>query len=617
LKTAFLFTICTASLLLITGIPEAQADCAFPAGSAGAITWNGSNAVIWCDGSAWHSLADTGSTTLAGLTDVSLSGLSNDKVLTYNSTISKWEAAPPAAAITALTEDVTASGTGSVAATIANGAVTNAKLANMAANTVKGNNTGVTAAPLDLTMAQLRAIIGTGTPTSSTFLRGDGTWSAPTADAATIDGLDSTQFLRKDVADTAAGQITLSQPLIVNNTFDIDGSDPGGQKNGLYIAELNATQGSTLNPTYTSVIVGQVSSARSIALSVDTSGYLWGLRSHSNPGTYTFNSKTKFADDAGLLNGLNATAAATPSTIMARDGNGDTNLRYLQSSYVSMSHAAAARNTDSVFYSSTDNYIRKNTAAGFRTSLDVYSKSEVNALAAGDNLGNHTATTTLALGANAISSNAGTVIDANGGWHRTYGSTGWYNGTYGGGWYMTDSTWLRAYNNKSVQTSGALRSGGYLYLADNSGANDKTAALLSYDNVLYFRRHTANTDAYEANVANLNLTNGNLTAGGYFHTSDARLKENVRTIPHALDLVSRLRGVAFVWKSDGRPAMGVIAQEVKDVIPQAVSEGADGTLAVEYDQIVGPLIEAVKELKADNDNLRMRIESLEHHSEVH
>ena len=44
------------------------------------------------------------------------------------------------------------------------------------------------------------------------------------------------------------------------------------------------------------------------------------------------------------------------------------------------------------------------------------------------------------------------VIDDGAGWHRSYGNTGWYNGTHGGGWYMTDATWVRAYNNKSVWT---------------------------------------------------------------------------------------------------------------------------------------------------------------------
>jgi len=46
------------------------------------------------------------------------------------------------------------------------------------------------------------------------------------------------------------------------------------------------------------------------------------------------------------------------------------------------------------------------------------------------------------------------------GWLRTYNTQGWYNETYGGGWYMTDSTWVRAYNNKSILTSNQLYVGG-------------------------------------------------------------------------------------------------------------------------------------------------------------
>jgi len=56
----------------------------------------------------------------------------------------------------------------------------------------------------------------------------------------------------------------------------------------------------------------------------------------------------------------------------------------------------------------------------------------------------------------AIVSPEGTLRDDGGGWVRTYGDTGWYNGTYGGGWYMTDSTYLRAYNNKQILATGGI-----------------------------------------------------------------------------------------------------------------------------------------------------------------
>jgi hypothetical protein len=84
----------------------------------------------------------------------------------------------------------------------------------------------------------------------------------------------------------------------------------------------------------------------------------------------TVASTTKVANlNADLLDDMTSTSAATGTTIMARDSNGDTTVRYLNSSYVNMSHAAGTNTTDTVFYSSTDNYIRKNTATGFKTSL--------------------------------------------------------------------------------------------------------------------------------------------------------------------------------------------------------------------------------------------------------
>jgi len=67
--------------------------------------------------------------------------------------------------------------------------------------------------------------------------------------------------------------------------------------------------------------------------------------------------------------------------------------------------------------------------------------------------GTVTITSTLAAN-NGITIDGNTVIDNGGGWHRSYGATGWYNGTYGGGWYMSDSTWIRNYNSKPLYING-------------------------------------------------------------------------------------------------------------------------------------------------------------------
>jgi hypothetical protein len=89
--------------------------------------------------------------------------------------------------------------------------------------------------------------------------------------------------------------------------------------------------------------------------------------------------------------------------------------------------------------------------------------------------------------------------------------------------------------------------------------------------------------------------------------SDASLKTDVRTISHALDDVRRMRGVRFKWKANGKPSVGVIAQEVEAVYPELVSTDPDHVKSVEYAQLIGVLIEAVKEQQAQIDELRAQV----------
>ncbi|UCC45295.1 MAG: tail fiber domain-containing protein [Candidatus Zixiibacteriota bacterium] len=101
--------------------------------------------------------------------------------------------------------------------------------------------------------------------------------------------------------------------------------------------------------------------------------------------------------------------------------------------------------------------------------------------------------------------------------------------------------------------------------------------------------------------------------------SDARLKKNVSTIDGALDRILSLRGVTFEWKKDDStdihlPAgkqIGMIAQEVEQVVPELVRGSGDDYRAVDYGKLTAVLIEAVKELKAENNELREKVESLE------
>ena len=104
---------------------------------------------------------------------------------------------------------------------------------------------------------------------------------------------------------------------------------------------------------------------------------------------------------------------------------------------------------------------------------------------------------------------------------------------------------------------------------------------------------------------------GNVTA----YASDERLKENIETIPNALDKVCKLRGVTFDWKDDCEdkgfmPTMqhetGVIAQEVQAVIPDAAVPAPfdEEYLTVKHEKIIPVLIEAIKELKQEIEELK-------------
>ena len=96
---------------------------------------------------------------------------------------------------------------------------------------------------------------------------------------------------------------------------------------------------------------------------------------------------------------------------------------------------------------------------------------------------------------------------------------------------------------------------------------------------------------------NVSVTGTLTTTGDITAFSDARIKMNVETIEEALYKVKALRGVSFVSKLDNRERIGVIAQEVERVVPEAVTTHEHGLKSVAYGNLVGLLIEAIKTLE--------------------
>lgn len=113
---------------------------------------------------------------------------------------------------------------------------------------------------------------------------------------------------------------------------------------------------------------------------------------------------------------------------------------------------------------------------------------------------------------------------------------------------------------------------------------------------------------------------GEVRASNFPTVSDLRLKKGVTQLTNVLEKLEKIRGVSFEWNemyeslghSTGHREIGVMAQEVEAVFPEMVTTwGEEGYKAVDYGRLTSVLIEAAKELKAENSALKQRIEVLE------
>ena len=102
----------------------------------------------------------------------------------------------------------------------------------------------------------------------------------------------------------------------------------------------------------------------------------------------------------------------------------------------------------------------------------------------------------------------------------------------------------------------------------------------------------------------LNVT-GVVTATDYNSTSDARLKTNVQVIEDPLEKVLQINGVSFNWIKDNKPSMGVIADNIQEVLPELVSDTDPKT--VNYNGLIGLLIECVKQQQVEIEELKRKI----------
>ena len=161
----------------------------------------------------------------------------------------------------------------------------------------------------------------------------------------------------------------------------------------------------------------------------------------------------------------------------------------------------------------------------------------------------------------------------------------------------SDSPMLQAFSNNASGAIMAFHRGGYY--AINFG--------LDSDNVIRMGGWSASTNRFQMDMS------GNLTmAGDVTAYSDARVKENIKTIENALSKTLALRGVSYnrTDSEDKKTKIGVIAQETLPIVPEVVNQDNDGMYNVSYGNLAGLFIEAIKEQQSQIEELKSIINAL-------
>jgi Chaperone of endosialidase len=195
-----------------------------------------------------------------------------------------------------------------------------------------------------------------------------------------------------------------------------------------------------------------------------------------------------------------------------------------------------------------------------------------------------------------------------------YNNTAWFADLADTGTSINVAGGISGRQNFTVYGNGGSATVLYLYGTNNERAlsitpgstgnsyADFNIAPDTSGNLLGYRFYVNNTLKFTFDV------NGNLTATGNITAySDVRLKTNVQTIENSLDKTLKLRGVSY--ERDGKKNIGVIAQEIREILPEVVYENDDEqkTLSVSYGNVVGLLIEAIKELNAKVEDLQNQL----------
>ena len=402
--------------------------------------------------------------------------------------------------------------------------------------------------------------------------------TATLADASTFITVDdeSTDTTCFPVFTTAASGI-LSPKTGTNLTFN--------SANGTLTATTFSGSGASLtsipNGALTNSTISGVSLGSNLA-TLTRGSYLTGSNYNGSAGQYYWS--------------VDATTTNTASKVVARDGSGNFSAGTIT--------ADLSGNADTATLATASTFITVDDESTDTTCFPVFTTAASGILSpkTGTNLafnssnGTLTATTFSGSGASLTSLNASNISSGTINAQRVPTLN---QSTQGNAATATVLQTARTING--VSFNGSANINVEPYIEDDDGTNATRYMVFTDNSTAGYKRLN------EDSTLTYNPSTNILTAGQFNATSDIKLKENITTIESGLDKVCQLRGVEFDFKSNGQHSLGVIAQEVEQVLPDLVSE-VDGTKTVAYANLTAVLIEAVKELKAEVAELRARLD---------
>lgn len=315
---------------------------------------------------------------------------------------------------------------------------------------------------------------------------------------------------------------------------------------------------------------------------------------------------------------VDATTTNTASKVVVRDSNGD-----FASRYITATQFIKSGGTSSQFLKA-DGSIDSNT---YLTSTNVGNGQLT--LAAGDGVSlsstpsfsaNQSSNKTITIGTNGTSSNTSNTLVLRGSSGQisvgaiTAASASLSGNITASGFLVSGSSgflkadgtvdtteYLSNGNIKNPQITFTTAGSGFSIGATQSFTlNQAGAATIALSinsssgntgNTLVFRNSNGDFSARDINAQNFNTT------------SDATLKTDIFKVDNALDILESISGVSFKWKQNGEKSMGIIAQEVEEVLPELINN-SNSYKSVNYNGLIAVLIESIKELKNEIKELK-------------